>query len=314
MPARKSARAPEAPAPVPPRARRRWPKDAFGYADLTVHEVPLPAVHTTGAAGPIKAGVYLDHVARYNAMHLLDDYALVESGPAVHTIAAVLDFDMLTWQAEGAARAAARATWDQLTALRGVTPMTRSDGTQALRIADLEVVEFPGHLVDTWPGWWPDAFDAHGTELGLVVEDLMTDPPDYIGVPPNDVVWFKMLHVAPAFRGHRLGAALLAHALWLLVADETRVAVCEAVPLESRDGAEDEEEPSDPAEARRRRRASRAACRQLARYYARVGLRPWRRESRTASDGVVLWHWGGWRLPFDRDLDAAHRVPGDDDQ
>jgi hypothetical protein len=173
--------------------------------------------------------VWLEHVARYGALSPLDDVGVAESGPAVHTLDAVLQRDHFA-ERGGHLPPEHAAAWDALAAPPGVEHITR-DGEVAARLARLDVVEFPAHIVER-DGGWLDAFDALGGRLGLVVDDLVQRPPVAVGVPPTTFYWLRALHVHPAFRCHRLGATLLAHALWTLLSDELRVAVCEAFAQE----------------------------------------------------------------------------------
>jgi hypothetical protein len=280
---------------VPRREKSPWPADAFSRAELERPRVPLPASVGLDGLWPVA----LDHTARYAAMAPLDDYALVESGPARHTLHAALQRDNFADGEGRLSRRHARA-WARLADLPGVEPLAR-DGDLLLSVAQLDVVEFGAHWVDA-DGGWLDAFDAQGARLGPVLADLAQEPPGHVIMPPCTVYWLKQLDVAPAFRGHRLGASLIAHALWALVYDDTRVAVCEAFPQELQDAEWAAHErgggTADDWDARPPMR-TREECRRLARYYERVGLRRWTRRSRLASDGIPLWHWGGWRLPFD---------------
>lgn len=166
------------------------------------------------------------------------------------------------------------AVWSTLAAVLGVFEVPYLDEyvvgpacSPALLLARLHVIELPDAIREACGESWYTFFDAQGSELGEVVERLAEDPPPGEFSYPETVYWFERLDVHPILRGRRAGAALIAHALRLLVRGPGDFAVAEAIPCESQFDPPGGPEPDSSPEASRR----------LVRYYRRAGFRRWPR-------------------------------------
>ena len=178
------------------------------------------------------------------------------------------------------------AWWEKLTA---TFRPEKSDGEEWVRIATVQIDEFPARFCsDLRTSWfnWLDSMDSDLAFVGELADELM-EVEDSVALISGSLLYVRAVDVHPAFAGQQIGARLVAHSLWSLSRSTGDVAVLLATPVQSefRDGEPD---------------CSAAAIRRLADYYRRMGFERSRQRERFRDDGAVLMHAriGEFTLPF----------------
>lgn len=221
----------------------------------TMLELPgSPQVETT----PV-----IRHAVEHPASLGFADLESFLDGRIRHTLDVVIDYDVLSsefgWD-QGGQEASAQA-WSRLEGIV-VTAMASQFQEGRFVVAQLIADEFPAYfqLEADWP--WHDTLDAIDDDTRAVrgaIDELRRSGRFRSAL--NDGSLFHICHlgVHPAFRGHRIGARLIGHALWSLTRANGDLAVLLAIPTGS---PFDNQEPTQTV----------GAIGRLVRYYESMGF------------------------------------------